>query len=73
MEQQAVIRFLTLKGLHAVAIVAELRCVYKEDALALATAKSCASASWKGELRCAITQGLEGRFQLIWPKQSHLC
>jgi transposase len=39
MEQRAVIRFLTLKGLHAVAIVAELRCVYKEDALAIATVK----------------------------------
>lgn len=39
MEQRAVIRFLTLKGLHAGAIVAELRCVYKEDALALATVK----------------------------------
>jgi hypothetical protein len=39
MEQRAVIRFLTLKGLRAGAIVAELRCVYKEDALALATVK----------------------------------
>jgi transposase len=39
MEQRAVIRFLTFKGLHAGTIVAELRYVYKEDALALATVK----------------------------------
>jgi transposase len=39
MEQRAVMRFLTLKGLHARAIVAELRCVYKEDVLSLATVK----------------------------------
>jgi hypothetical protein len=42
MEQRAVVRFLTLKGLHAGAIVAELRWVYKKDALGLATVKkSC--------------------------------
>jgi hypothetical protein len=39
MEQRAVIRFLTLKGPHAGAIVAELSCLYKKDALALATVK----------------------------------
>jgi hypothetical protein len=42
MEQRAVIRFLTFKRLYAGTIVAEHRCVYKEDALALALIKkSC--------------------------------
>jgi transposase len=39
MEQRAVTRFFTLKGLKATAIHADLVSVYLEDALALATVK----------------------------------
>jgi transposase len=39
MEQRAVVRFLTLKGLKSGQIVAELKTVYGPDALALATVK----------------------------------
>jgi hypothetical protein len=39
MEQRAVIRFLTLKGLRASAIAAELDSVYGTEALALSTVK----------------------------------
>jgi hypothetical protein len=46
MEQRAVTRFFTLKGLKARAIHAELVSVYLEDALALATVKK-----WHKQLR----------------------
>jgi hypothetical protein len=39
LEQRAVIRFLTLNGLRASLIAAELKLVYQTDALALSTVK----------------------------------
>jgi transposase len=39
MEQRAVIRFLTVKGLRASAIAAELKSVYEIEALGISTVK----------------------------------
>jgi hypothetical protein len=55
----AIIRFLTLKGLHASVVAAELKSAYETEALALLTVKSGASTLWKEDLRYTTTQGVE--------------
>jgi hypothetical protein len=59
MEQRAVIRFFTLRGLKAKAIHTELDSVYGPEALALPTLKKGGDVFTKGERICLTIPGPE--------------
>jgi hypothetical protein len=65
MEQRAVIRFLTLKGLLAFAIAAELTSVDETGALALSTAKMWRTRFAEGRTRTSLSDDLKCGILLI--------
>jgi hypothetical protein len=75
MEQSAVIRFLTLKGVRASAIAAELKSVYETEALPLSTVKKWRKhfAERRGELHYATTQVVDDPLPKTQPKPFRLC
>jgi hypothetical protein len=65
MEQRAVIRFFTLKGLSPRDIHTELESVYRDEPSVSARSTNGTSGSCKGERSCLIIRGLDDPCKMI--------